>query len=243
MNAICLITFTPNKIWCDFLNLFNKYKIFIIVDDNNINLHEFRNNYKNINFIQIANINCKLNGYIDTNFTINKLISGWDKALCYFGVKDNNYDFVWFIEDDVFFNNEYTLLQIDSQYLNSDLLSNSCSENTNGEKKTWHWHRINIRYPPPYYCGMMCVVRFSNNMIKCINKYAKDYKTLFFLEALFPTIAIKNKLKCDNPSELRQIYYRQEINEENIDKNNLYHPIKDLSKHIYFRKLNETTDV
>jgi len=38
MYAICLITFQPNKTWCDFLNLFNQYKIFIIVDDNNFDL-------------------------------------------------------------------------------------------------------------------------------------------------------------------------------------------------------------
>ena len=135
MNVICLITFMPNKLWCNFLNLFDKYKIFIIVDNNNFNLHEFKNNYKNINFIQIEDIKCKLNGYKDTNFTLNKLISGWDKALYYFRVEDNNYDFVWFIEDDVFFYNEDTLLRIYSQYINSDLLSNNYGENTNGEKK------------------------------------------------------------------------------------------------------------
>ena len=85
MNFICLITFKPNKIWCDFLNLFNKYKIFIIVDDNNFDLVDFKNNYINITFIKIEDEKCKQHGYIDTNFTLNKLISGWDKALYYFG--------------------------------------------------------------------------------------------------------------------------------------------------------------
>ena len=70
MNVFCLITFRPNKIWCDFLNLFNKYKIFIVVDNNNFDLYDFKNNYKNINFIQITDEKCKLNGYIDTNFTL-----------------------------------------------------------------------------------------------------------------------------------------------------------------------------
>jgi len=236
MNSICLITFMPNKISCDFLNVFNKYKIFIVVDNNNFDLYEFRNNYKNITFIQIEDIKCKLNGYIDTNFTINKLISGWDKALYYFGVEDNNYDFIWFIEDDVYFYNEDTLLQIDNQYMNSDLLSNNFYENTNRNKDNWHWHRINIQYPPPYYSGMMCVVRFSNNMMTCINNYAKKQNTLFFLEALFPTIAVKNKLKYNNPNEMKNIHYRHDFKEENIDKNNLYHPVKDFNKHDYFRK-------
>lgn len=235
MNAICLITFMPNKIWCDFLNLFNKYKIFIVVDNNNIDLYEFRNNYNNINFIQVEDIKCKLNAYIDTNYVLNKLISGWDKALYYFVVENNNYDFVWFIEDDVFFYNEDTLLQIDSQYINSDLLSNKINETSDGNQKTWLWDRINIQYSPPYYAGMMCAVRFSNKMTKCINNYAKDHNTLFFLEALFPTIAVKNNLKLNSPNEMSNIYYRHDFNEEIIDKNNLYHPVKELNNHIKFR--------
>jgi len=243
MNTICLITFVPQTLWCDFLNLFSKYKIFIVVDDNNFDLYEFKNNYKNINFIQIEDIKCQLNGYMDTNFTLNKLISGWDKALYYFGVEDNNYEIIWFIEDDVFFNDEDTLLRIDSEYINSDLLSNNYNENTNGEKNTWHWHRINIQYPPPYYSGMMCAVRFSNSMMKCMNDYAKNNNTLFFLEALFPTIAIKNNLKYNNPIQMNNIIYRYDYKEENIDKNNLFHPVKDLTKHIYYRKLNETNGV
>jgi len=237
MNVICLITLIPNKLWCDFLNLFSKFKIFIIVDNNDFDLYEYKNNYQNISFIQIENIKCKLNGYIDTSFTLNKLISGWDKALYYFGVEDNNYDFVWFIEDDVFFNNEDTLLRIDSQYIDSDLLSNKYDENTNGEKNIWHWHKINIQYPPPYYNGMMCAVRISKKMMHCINDYVKEYNTLFFLEALFPTISIKNNLKNNNPDEFNNIYYRHDFNVENIDNNNLFHPVKDLTKHIYFREV------
>jgi len=72
MNVICLITFRPTIIWCEYLNLFTKYKIFIIVDDNNFNLSDFINNYNNITFIKVENEKCNINGYIDTNFTLNK---------------------------------------------------------------------------------------------------------------------------------------------------------------------------
>uniref|UniRef100_A0A6C0B9F3 Nucleotide-diphospho-sugar transferase domain-containing protein n=1 Tax=viral metagenome TaxID=1070528 RepID=A0A6C0B9F3_9ZZZZ len=233
MHAICLITFRPNKIWCDFLNVFNKYKIFIIVDDNKLDLCDFKNNYKNINFIQIENEKCKLNGYINTNFVI-RLISGWDKALYYFGVEDTSYDYIWFMEDDVFLYNEDTIINIDNKYINDDLLSNSYSKNSDGNKNTWHWALINIQYPPPYYKGMMCAVRFSNNMIKCINDYAIKNKTLFFLEALFPTIAIKNNLKYSTPQEFN-IYWRHDFEKKDINNNNLYHPVKDLNNHINFR--------
>jgi hypothetical protein len=235
MHALCLVTFTPNKVWCDFLNLFSEYKIFMIVDDNKFDLYEFISNYNNINFIQIEDINCNLNGYTNTNFTLNKKISGWDKALYYFGVENNIYDFIWFLEDDVFFNNEDTLLQIDSQYINDDLLSNNYEINVDGNKNTWHWAGITINYSPPYYNGMMCAVRFSNRMMKSINNYAKNQNELFFLEALFPTVAIKNELKCNTPNEMKNISYRNYFDDEDISEENLYHPVKDLDKHIYFR--------
>jgi hypothetical protein len=124
---------------------------------------------------------------------------------------------------------------IDNKYINVDLLSNCYYENIDGNKNNWHWKRINIKYMPPYYCGMMCAVRISNNMIKYINDYAKKYKTLFFLEALFPTIAIKNNLKYNTPNEFNNIYWKYDFKKENINDTNLYHPVKDFNNHIYFR--------
>ena len=70
----------------------------------------------------------------------------------------------------------------------------------------------------------------------CINDYAKEYNTLFFLEALFPTISIKNNLKYNNPNELNNIYYRHVFNKANINNIDLFHPVKNLNKHIYFRE-------
>jgi hypothetical protein len=235
MIPFCLITFRPNIIWCEFLNLFKNYNIFVIVDDNNYDLSIFINTYNNITFIKIEDEKCNCYGYIDTNFCVNKLISGWDKALFYFGVENTDFDFVWFMEDDVFFYNEDTIINIDNQFTSDDLLSNCYGENTCGDKSFWHWDRINIEYPPPYYNGMMCSVRFSKKMMNCINDYAIQNKTLFFLEALFPTIATKNNLKCSNPEEFNNIHWKHEFQRENINMNGLYHPIKDLNSHIFFR--------
>jgi hypothetical protein len=236
MIAICLITLQPNKIWCDFLNTFNNYKIFIVIDDIDFDVTDFKNTYTNIDFITIENQTCQLNGYIDINFTLNKLITGWEKALYYFGIKNINYDFVWFIEDDVYFYDENTIINIDKQYTKADLLSNRCDININGNKNYWHWNCINIKYSPPYYNGMMCAVRLSKNMLNCINNYAKLHKTLFFLEALLPTIGIKNNLKCAIIEELSEIHYRHDFEKNNINTKYIYHPVKNLNKHIYFRE-------
>ena len=238
MNALCLITLRPNDIWCNFLNSFNNYKVFVFVDDNSFNLVDLQNKYKNICFLQVYDDKCKVTGYIDTSFTLKKLITGWDKALYYFGVEDTIYDFIWYIEDDVFFCNENTIMNIDKKYTNDDLISNEYFTNIDGNKNSWHWKHIKIQYEPPYYNGMMCAVRISCKMMKCINDYASNNKTLFFLEALFPTIAIKNNLIYNNPSNFKNIYYRHNfnsLNKKNIDENELYHPLKDVNIHLSLR--------
>lgn len=96
-NIICLITLHPNKIWCDFLNSFRNYIVYVIVDYNKFKLTEFQKKYSNITFIQIENINCKLSGYTNMNFILKKEITGWEKALYYFNInlKAIDYNFVW----------------------------------------------------------------------------------------------------------------------------------------------------
>jgi hypothetical protein len=177
-NAICLITFKPREIYCNFLNSFINYKVFVIVDNNDFDLTQFRINYKNITFIQIDNKECEENGYINVNYVIKK-ISGWDKALYYFGVINKKFDKVWFIEDDVFFYNEDTLIKIDNKYKDDDLLSKKPDQVNNGDSKDWHWEIItDINFDYPHYGGMMCCVRMSRNMLESIHNYAKKYNYL-----------------------------------------------------------------
>ena len=103
MNILCLISKNPEKRWCEFLSKFNNYKIYIIVDDNNFDLSKLNYEYKKINFIKIDDEKCKLNGYVNAEFKSDKIVNAWDKALYYFGVENKNYEFIWFLEDDVFF--------------------------------------------------------------------------------------------------------------------------------------------
>lgn len=83
---------------------------------------------------------------------------------------------------------------------------------------------------------MVCIVRFSKKMMTCIHEYATKYKTLYFLEALFPTTAIQNKLNYVTPSEFHEIHYRTYFRKQNIKENQLYHPVKEMHKHIEYRE-------
>jgi hypothetical protein len=235
-KSLCLITFRPNQLWCDFLNNFKSYDIYIIIDDNNFDYNELQNIYQNINFIKINDNECSKHGFIDSSFTLNKLISGWDKALLYFSIININYDYVWFMEDDVYFYDENTLINLDNKYTNHDLLSNSVGTNIDGNKSTWHWWRIDIKdYLPPYYGGMMCSFRASKLLLENIKIYANKHNTIFFLEAFIPTIAIKNNLLIYHPEELNEIHYRHDFEKKNITPYKLYHPVKDINQHTNFR--------
>jgi hypothetical protein len=168
--------------------------------------------------------------------TIRKRVISWDKALYYFSSINTNYKHVWFIEEDVFFNNEQTILDIDTKYPDSDLLSNGYSENINGDKSKWHWRLIKIDIPPPYYCSMICAVRMSQQMLRSILHYTQTYKQLFFIEAMFSTICKYNNLVYDTPSELNTVTWCGTFGDGDINKTNLYHPIKDINTHVKYRQ-------
>jgi len=233
-TALCLICFKPNEIWINFLKRFIHYDVYIIIDDNSISYDNYDNN---IHFIQILNEDCETHGFTDMNFVIRKKISGWEKAVFYFSTINTLYNNIWFFEDDVFFYNEQSLMYIDSKYKDGDLLSNIYVENSNGHKNDWHWEKININSNPPYYRCMCCIIRVSIQMLYHIKEYANTYKSLFFLEALFPTICKGNNLKIYTPEEFINVQFRKDYTIYDINELNLYHPVKDMENHILFRAM------
>ena len=161
------------------------------------------------------------------------------------GTKHYTYNKVWFIEDDVFFYNEYALLNIDAKYPDYDLLAN-CDFKPATNMNEWLWPVIKIETVGPYYAGMMCAARVSQMVLDKIRVYATTYNTLFFLEALLPTISKtimlsedkdKDKdVKCGCPDELKTVVFRHKYTYETILKENIYHPVKNILKHEEFRK-------
>ena len=266
-NKIALICFTPNDIYLDFLNKFSNYEVYIIIDDNSVNysaLYKQQNKYNNLKFIQMLGEICINYGFTNVNkIGVKKRVSGWDKALCYFAfntnvdtnantnvntnANTNVNEKVWFVEDDVFFHSEDTLLKIDAKYPDYDLLAN-CDFKPVTNMNEWLWPRIEIKFEGPYYCGMMCATRLSQNVLDRIRDYATLNKELFFLEALFPTLSKamakaesnKKELNCCSPDELKTVVYRHKYtyDEMSLDKcrDNIYHPVKNILKHEEFRK-------
>jgi glycosyltransferase involved in cell wall biosynthesis len=234
-NCIALICNKPNEVWISFLKTFIHYPIFIIINDNS---KKYISSSDKIIYIQIDGINCKKNFIFNTSNTVSD-IKNWDKALYYFSLINLSFDNIWFIEDSVFFYNETTLLNIDLKYNNSDLLSKSCTDKDTqiSNKNKWHWRKIIIELNEPYYRSMCNIVRISNRLMNCIKNYAIRYKTLFFIEALFPTLCKHNNLINNTPIEFKDITYNHKFNFQNINKKNFYNPIRNLNNHIFYRNI------
>ena len=242
-NCICLICYKPNGISIDFLSKFTNYDIYIIIDDNTIEYKNKYTEYVNINIIQIKNEDCKINGFSDVGFFEENLkITGWDKAIYYFSTINTIYKNIWLLEEDVFLYNEKTLTDIDFKYKDSDLLSSIWRKPyISDERDMWeHWPKIDIKFPPPYYSAMICAIRVTQTLLNKIKDYATEYKVLFFSEALFPTICKMHNLKYDTPTEFNNIVYKKAYKDTDIDENNLFHPVKDIAKHKYYRDMLKT---
>jgi hypothetical protein len=226
--ALCILCRSPTFQWCDFIHSFTTYALYVVVDEESFPLDPFREKYPGITFVSIPSDTCRQYFFLDMNFIMSKKVTSWEKAMYYFSVENTGHHHVWFLEDDVFFCSEDTLRKLDAAYPDAHLLSAPVEENRMGKKDYWHWSRIHIQLPPPYYFGMMCAVRLSLTLLSCIREYASRHKTLFFLEALFPTVAMHYRLLCQQPPEMHTIHYRWGFTQDQIVANPyaLFHPVK-----------------
>ena len=234
----CFLTVTPNEMFYDFIKqLPDIDNIYICIDKNDYHIPNYDGKIK---IIKINNKTCINEGFQNTH-TIIKGATSREKALYYFYKNDINYDHIWFIEEDVFIPTIETIKNIDIKYPDNDLLVSG--NNIERKKRTyWHWNlvnkQLNNKISLPYAKAMICAIRCSKKMLECIFNHTLKYKTLFQCEAMFNTIALYNNLNVKVIEELKTIVWKKENgwkkNEINI--NNLYHPIKSIEKQYKLRK-------
>ena len=239
-SAICVITINPNIEMVKFYNSFKKYDIFFIIDDLFFNTKELNEMYPNIQFIQIDNKTCNETGYIHSSYMptssliFNEII-GWDRAIYFFCNIKTNYKNVWFFEDDLFIYNEETINVIDEKYTNADILCRDKNPESKPDEWQWFWPAIQVEFERPYFHSPICAVRMSQTMLSCIKKYIEKHKKMFFIEAMFPSIAHYYKLTYYTPKEFEKIVWRHDWQKEEILKSDFVHPIKDINKHDEYR--------
>lgn len=236
MNCICLTTYNLDHDYLKFLNNFSsKFKIFVCYDNEDILIDDYKKIYTNITFITILARDIKSKYYKNLDYIVlKKNIAALDKSMYFFcEIYNENINKIIFFEEDVYFYSENTIKDLFKKYKNHDLICNSSYEE--GKYNEWLWDRLNIPIPKPYYCGMCCCIMISNKMISCIKEYLETYKTFFFREAFFPTIAKYYNLKCNKVSELTTVTHRSSFKIEDFNEFNFYHPIKNIKHHNLIR--------
>jgi hypothetical protein len=234
--VICLLSVRPDKLTYDFykkIKLETNYEVIIIIDDNDYNIPDYDGVIK---IIKINNQECEDAGYKGSVLYFpNKAVSR-DKALYYFSKDNIEYDYVWFIEEDVFIPETTTIKKIDNKYPTGDLLV-SANEIINQKNNDWHWNYVftQTSIEPPYSKCMICAIRCSKKLINVINNYVSQYKSLFLDEALFNTLSIHNNLEIKTIEELKNMTYNYKWDLSEIEKDKLYHPIKSIEYQYFIR--------
>ncbi len=252
--AICLLAFQPK---IELIELYDglyrgdKYDIYVIVDDNNYDINELEERFSDIRFIKVKEDTCKKSGYQNLNYMVKDgEPSAWDKSIYYFcEVNHDLYSYVWFLEDDVFVPTSETIKNIDEKYGNEDILLKSLQQGKNilyiGPQNQELKKYMNPIFQKYLTKSMVCAIRLSNQFIQKIREYIKKYKSFFFLEYFFPTLANYYGLKVKTIDELKNIIFRKIWTVDDIfkEQNSLFHPVKDTMLQRSFRKTLEPNQV
>lgn len=231
-SAICFLSRSPNTYLIDFVEELKKDNfadIYIMCDDNN----------KKITQDYIIQIEDKISfkrGFYNTTWFGRPC--SWDKSLYYFCIEKKDYDFVWFIEDDVFIPSVEAIKNFHEKYINSDLVCQSNGCNATGDISEWHWRKaVSYFRSLPWYCSMTCMIGVSRKLLNIIRKYVYYRKRLAFQEIMFNTLAMRAKLIVSTPPELSTIAYRHQWSFDDVERrpNNFFHPVKHFSDHELFR--------
>lgn len=195
----------------------------------------------NVETIKISDKHCKEEGYFGTNIAgqthIAKEVLSIDKFLYEFCEFRTEYKHVWVFEEDVFIPSVETILNLNKKYRRYDLVTPN-----NFEKKDkimdWHWKHIMDKIEPPYFYSMVCGMKVSRRMLHQVRKYVKEHKRLFYLEAMFNTLANHYKLKVRDAFELKSVVWmgRWDLDEFLLLPNNVFHPLKNLHEYEKYRE-------
>jgi hypothetical protein len=234
-HIICFLTVRPCKLFYDFCKKLKNdvYDIYIVIDDNDYVIPEYDGD---IPIIKLDNRQCEDRGFKSTVLWLNNKACSRDKALYYFCTNDIDYDYIWFIEEDVFIPTIDTIQNIDKKYVDGDLLVSSHTI-FNEKKYDWHWKHIytQIKIDLPYAIAMICAIRCSKLLVHHIYEYAMKYNNLFMDEAFFNTLALQHNLNVRVIAELETIVWSRKWVKEDIRETNLYHPIKSIPTQYAYR--------
>ena len=233
---LCFLSVRPTQQFYNFIKSLqnDKYEVSLCLDDITYSIPGYDGMIK---IIKVDTEECERAGFKGSVLWCKDRACSRDKALYHFCVKDRIYTSIWFIEDDVFIPTKNTISNIDLRHPTADLLCPSNEIKRDADNLDWHWRRLYEKVDLPWAKSMICAVRVSKRMLDSVRVYASRHKTLFLDEALFNTLALQNRLKVVNPTDLTNIVYERDWKIDDININYLYHPVKGDEKQLEMRNM------
>jgi hypothetical protein len=191
-NAICILIKKPSKLCFDYLNSISDYKLFILIDDNNYDTSNIK--YTNIEIIKILDEEAFNNGFKNSNCSIQKNPSLWDKLFYYFSNINLKFNKLWILESDLFFPDNNTFIKLDNKYNDIDILYKS-NVNFILDNTEYFSNDTKIKSNLPWCKKMLCCCRFSKKIFDKIKNYADNNGTLFFIQNMINDNNIINRKK------------------------------------------------
>lgn len=171
--------------------------------------------------------------------SIKKQITSWDKMIYLFCELETCYNFVWVFEDDCFIPSVETIQHLHMKYRNFHLVTPNNFKN-DGSMQDWHWRYIYDKCNrAPYAYSMVSACGISRDVLNEVKRFKESEGTLFFIEAMFNTLALQKGLKVIDAFELKSVVWQGEwgLNEFILLPNNIFHPRKDIENHYGLREL------
>ena len=191
--------------------------------------------------------------------------TAWEKALYYFCRRDLSDDNVWFIEDDCFIPNHEIILTVDRKHGKADIISAENLVNEYGALDDWPFWRVVPKtiLRPPWAHSLVCALRLSRKTLVDFDSFIRSTKnklrftnamiaavkvaSLFrlkslwrkklYVEYIFHTLALHNKLSVITAQELSGVVFRKEWDVSEMNPGTVYHPLKDRELHNRYRKI------
>lgn len=234
--AVAFITKEPHACLLKFAQEVSDvgFDVFVVSDDESSD--------KNVYWVEdsICNALGYRNAHIwENSGSIKKQITAWDKMLYLFCEIETRYDFVWVFEDDCFIPSVETIQHLHLKYRNAHLVTPNNFKN-DGTQMDWHWRWIYDKCKHgPYAYSMVSACGLSRDMLNEVKRFVQRELQLFFIEAMFNTLALQKGLKVVEAFELKSVVWQGEwgINEFLLLPNNIFHPRKDIENHIALRSM------
>jgi hypothetical protein len=175
-------------------------------------------------------------GFFNASPIIAKTPIAWDKAIYHLTDDQRDFDYVWIMEDDVFFTNPLICVELMNKYAydTSDLIVRNFF--VRDQHRNWpHWQFAG-RFRSEHQAGaFLPLCRLSRRLTEFAVDFVRENGSLDFIEVMFPSLAISHNLSIKTMSFISELRFHAGPEFRKLDllklwgddlNDGIFHPVK-----------------